>query len=140
MFITAAIILLVLAFAVPLLVRAEDLPVVAPPSPTLYLDERRATIYENLRDLQNEYRMNKLSDEDYQSTKQDLQKELAGVMAQIEKVKAAGESTSSRSRTCRRTCRCSPRSVRDRTGRRGQGIPRGSPGQLRRSVLRRQKE
>ena len=92
MFITAAIILLVLAFAVPLLVRAEDLPVVAPPSPTLHLDERRATIYENLRDLQNEYRMDKLSDEDYQSTKQDLQKELAGVMAQIEQVKAAGES------------------------------------------------
>jgi hypothetical protein len=93
MFITAAIILLVLAFAVPLLVRAEDLPVAAPPSPTLHLDERRATIYENLRDLQNEYRMDKLSDEDYQSTKQDLQKELAGVMAQIEKVKAAGEPT-----------------------------------------------
>ena len=93
MFITAAIILLVLVFAVPLLVRAEDLPVAAPPSPTLHLDERRATIYENLRDLQNEYRMDKLSDEDYQSTKQDLQKELAGVMAQIEKVKAAGEST-----------------------------------------------
>jgi len=84
MFIAAAILLLVLAFAAPLLVRAKDLPVVPPPSPTLHLDQRRATIYENLRDLQNEYRMGKLSDEDYKSTKQDLQAELASVMAQIE--------------------------------------------------------
>lgn len=87
MFIAAAILLLVLAFAAPLLVRAKDLPVVPPPSPTLHLDQRRATIYENLRDLQNEYRMGKLSDEDYKSTKQDLQAELASVMAQIELVK-----------------------------------------------------
>ena len=87
MFITAAILLLVLAFVAPLLVRAKDLPVVPPASPTLHLDQRRATIYENLRDLQNEYRMGKLSDEDYQSTKQDLQAELASDMAQIERIK-----------------------------------------------------
>lgn len=87
MFIAAAILLLVLAFAAPLLVRAKDLPAVPPPSPTLHLEQRRSTIYENLRDLQNEYRMGKLSDEDYQSTKQDLQAELAAVMAQIELVK-----------------------------------------------------
>ena len=87
MFIAAAILLLVLAFAAPLLVRAKDLPVVPPPSPTLHLDQRRSTIYENLRDLQNEYRMGKLSDEDYQSTKKDLQGELANVMAQIELAK-----------------------------------------------------
>jgi hypothetical protein len=87
MFIAAAILLLVLAFAAPLLVRAKDLPVAQPPSPTLHLDQRRATIYENLRDLQNEYRMGKLSDEDYLSTKKDLQTELASVMAQIELAK-----------------------------------------------------
>jgi hypothetical protein len=91
MLIIAAIILLVLAFAAPLLVRATDLPQLPPVSPTLHLDQRRATIYENLRDLQDEYRMNKLSDEDYKSTKQDLQKELAAVMAQIEQVNSAGE-------------------------------------------------
>jgi hypothetical protein len=87
MFIAAAILLLVLAFAVPLFVRAKDLPAVPPPSPTLHLEQRRATIYENLRDLQNEFRMGKLSDEDYQSTKQDLQAQLAAVMAQIELAK-----------------------------------------------------
>ena len=87
MFIAAAILLLVLAFAAPLLVRAKDLPAVPPPSPTLHLEQRRTTIYENLRDLQNEYRMGKLSDEDYQATKQDLQAELAAVMAQIEQAK-----------------------------------------------------
>jgi hypothetical protein len=91
MFIAAAILLLVLAFAAPLLVRAKDLPVVPPPSPTLHLDQRRKTIYENLRDLQNEYRMGKLSDEDYQSTKQDLQAELATVMAQMEQAKKQAE-------------------------------------------------
>lgn len=90
MFITAAIILLILAFAAPLLVRVNDLPEPTPVSPTLHLDQRRATIYENLRDLQDEYRMDKLSDGDYQLTKQDLQKELAVVMAKIEQVKATG--------------------------------------------------
>ena len=94
MFIAAAILLLVLAFAAPLLIRAKDLPVVPPPSPTLHLDQRRATIYENLRDLQNEYRMGKLSDEDYQSTKKDLQGELATVMAQIDRAKKTASSTS----------------------------------------------
>src|ERR1700732_1927863 len=57
-----------------------------PLSPTRHLDERRAAIYENLRDLQFEYRVGKLSDTDYQQTKVGLQKELAGVLAEIEKV------------------------------------------------------
>ena len=87
MFIAAAILLLVLAFAAPLFIRAKDLPVVPPPSPTLHLEQRRTTIYENLRDLQNEYRMGKLTDEDYQTTKKDLQAEFAAVMAQIEQAK-----------------------------------------------------
>jgi hypothetical protein len=68
-------------------VRTKDLPEPAPVSPFDYLDERKAAIYENLRDLQFEYRVGKLSDEDYQQTKQDLQKELAGVLAEIDKVK-----------------------------------------------------
>ena len=54
-------------------------------SPTQHLDERKATIYENLRDLQFEYRLGKLSDEDYAKTKLALQKELAVVVAEIEK-------------------------------------------------------
>ena len=68
-------------------VRAKDLPQPDPVSPFEHLDERKAAIYENLRDLQFEYRVGKLSDEDYQQTKQDLQKELAGVLAEIDKLK-----------------------------------------------------
>ena len=57
-------------------------------SPFAHLDERKVAIYENLRDLQFEYRLGKLSDQDYQSTKRDLQKELAGVLAAVDRMKA----------------------------------------------------
>src|SRR3954447_22794311 len=68
-------------------VRPKDLPVPEPESPFQHLDERKAAIYENLRDLQFEYRVGKLSDEDYQTTKKDLQKELAVVLAEVDKIK-----------------------------------------------------
>ncbi len=58
----------------------------APASPTAHLEERKAQIYENLRDLQFEYRLGKLSDADYQKTKVDLQLELARVLADIDAV------------------------------------------------------
>ena len=67
--------------------RAKDLPEPEPVSPFQHLDERKAAIYENLRDLQFEYRVGKLSDEDYQQTKKDLQNELAGVMAEVDRIK-----------------------------------------------------
>jgi hypothetical protein len=69
-----------------LTIRAKDLPPPDPVSPTQYLEDRKAQIYENLRDLQFEYRVGKLSDDDYQQTKLGLQKELAGVLGEIEKV------------------------------------------------------
>jgi hypothetical protein len=68
-----------------LTIRSKDLPPADPVSPTQHLDDRKAQIYENLRDLQFEYRVGKLSDEDYQQTKLGLQKELAGVLQEIEK-------------------------------------------------------
>jgi rRNA maturation endonuclease Nob1 len=71
-----------------LLIRLKDLPAPAPLSPFQHLDERKAAIYENLRDLQFEYRLDKLSDADYQSIKLDLQKELAQVMAETDRIKA----------------------------------------------------
>ena len=77
-------------------VRAKDLPAPEPVSPFQHLDERKAAIYENLRDLQFEYRVGKLSDRDYQQTKLDLQRDLAGVMAEIDRIKeklSAGEPT-----------------------------------------------
>jgi hypothetical protein len=71
-----------------LLIRFKDLPTPAPVSPFRHLDERKAAIYEGLRDLQFEYRLNKLSDEDYQTTKLELQKELARVLAETDRIKA----------------------------------------------------
>lgn len=90
MLIALGILLVALAFALPLYIRASDLPEPEPVSPTRHLEERKATIYENLRDLQAEFRMGKLSDDDYQTTKQDLQRELAETMAQIEAIAKKG--------------------------------------------------
>jgi len=87
MIIFAASLLTIGVLVFILSVRAKDLPEPEPVSPFEHLDERKAAIYENLRDLQFEYRVGKLSDQDYQQTKQDLQKELAGVLAEIDKVK-----------------------------------------------------
>ena len=83
--VTCLVAIAVIAFI--LTVRPNDLPEPEPVSPFAHLDERKAAIYENLRDLQFEYRLGKLSDADYQSTKRDLQKELAGVMAEIDKLR-----------------------------------------------------
>lgn len=71
-----------------LLIRGKDLPPPVPVSPFKHLDERKASIYENLRDLQFEYRVGKLSDADYLAVKHDLQKELAQVLAEIDRVKS----------------------------------------------------
>ena len=83
--ITCLIAIAVIAFVLG--VRPKDLPVPEPESPFLHLDERKAAIYENLRDLQFEYRVGKLSDSDYQATKKDLQKELAAVLAEVDRLK-----------------------------------------------------
>jgi hypothetical protein len=72
-----------------LFVRLKDIPPPEPVSPTRHLEERKAAIYENLRDLQFEFRVGKLSDADYQQTKVGLQKELAGVIAEITRVSSA---------------------------------------------------
>jgi hypothetical protein len=86
MTLVAAVVLVVAATTLfTLFVRAKDIPAPDPVSPTQHLDERKAAIYENLRDLQFEYRVGKLSDDDYQQTKLALQKELAGVLAEIDK-------------------------------------------------------
>jgi zinc-ribbon domain len=69
-----------------LFVRVQDIPAPEPVSPTRHLEERKAAIYENLRDLQFEFRVGKLSDADYQQTKVGLQKELAGVIGEIERL------------------------------------------------------
>ena len=48
-----------------------------------YLRERQEAIYENLRDLNFEYKAGKLPDMDYQSLKSSLEEEAATVLAEI---------------------------------------------------------
>jgi hypothetical protein len=85
-FFITALVLAVGSLLFTLFVRSQDIPEAPPVSPTFHLDEKKARIYENLRDLQFEYRVGKLSDEDYQKTKQSLQQELAVVLAEIDAV------------------------------------------------------
>lgn len=85
---SAVVLVVAAAVLFTLFVREQDVPPPDPVSPTRHLDERKAAIYENLRDLQFEYRVGKLSDADYQQTKLGLQKELAAVMAEINKFSA----------------------------------------------------
>src|SRR4051812_10433789 len=83
---TCLIAIVIIAFVLG--VREKDLPQPEPVSPFKHLDDRKAAIYENLRDLQFEYRLNKLSDEDYQTTKVELQKELARVLQETDRIKS----------------------------------------------------
>jgi hypothetical protein len=87
--ITCLVAIAVIAFILG--VRPKDLPKPEPESPFAHLDERKAAIYENLRDLQFEYRLGKLSDQDYQTTKKDLQKELAQVMVEVDRLKGGDQ-------------------------------------------------
>ncbi len=93
MLLAAAVMLTVGAIAVTLFIRDRDIPEAEVALPWEHLDLRKAQIYENLRDLQFEFRVGKLSDADYQQTKNSLQGELAGVMAEIDRLKAGGVPT-----------------------------------------------
>jgi rRNA maturation endonuclease Nob1 len=84
MIIASAIALVIAAFFYTLFVRDKDVPEPIPVSPIQHLEDRKHAIYDNLRDLQFEYRLGKLTDDDYQQTKQALQKELAVVLSETE--------------------------------------------------------
>lgn len=79
-----AALLTVGAVAFILLIRAKDLPEEAGESPTRHLEDRKARVFEALRDLTFEYRVGKLSEADYQKTKAGLQRDLARVTAEID--------------------------------------------------------
>ncbi|MBI4908399.1 MAG: hypothetical protein HY820_32540 [Acidobacteria bacterium] len=85
----AAVLIIAGAILLTFYVREKDIPATAPASPGAYLDDRKAQIYENLRDLQFEFRVGKLSDEDYQKTKLELQSELAKVLAEMDRIRGA---------------------------------------------------
>lgn len=68
-----------------LYVRPEHLPPDPVAEPDLeYLYEKKKVVYENLRDLNLEYRMGKLSDADYAQLKAHFQAELAGVLKETD--------------------------------------------------------
>ena len=48
-----------------------------------YLRERKDAVYENLRDLNFEYKAGKVPDADYQSMRASLEEEAAAIMAEI---------------------------------------------------------
>jgi hypothetical protein len=84
MMVAVALLLALGAMFYTLFVRQRDIPDPLPVSPIQHLEDRKYAIYDNLRDLQFEYRLGKLSDDDYQQTKQALQRELAIVLAETE--------------------------------------------------------
>ena len=89
MLLTTAAGVTILLLAYTFVIRRKDLPEAVAAPPWQHLDSRKAAIYENLRDLQFEYRVGKLSDADYQRSKTELQAELATVLAEIDAVKSA---------------------------------------------------
>lgn len=54
-----------------------------------YLRERKEVIYDNLRDLNFEYKAGKLPDVDYQSLRTSLEEEAAAALAEIERLERA---------------------------------------------------
>ncbi|MCS7314987.1 MAG: hypothetical protein RMI94_01000 [Bryobacterales bacterium] len=57
-----------------------------PDWPARQLEQRKAAIYESLRELVFEFRTGKLSEEDYRATRQELRRELAAVTAELERL------------------------------------------------------
>ena len=55
-----------------------------------YLRERLEAVYENLRDLNFEYKAGKLPDADYQSLKSSLEEEAATVLSEIARLEKTG--------------------------------------------------
>ena len=49
----------------------------------IYLRERKEAVYENLRDLNFEYKAGKVPDADYQSLRASLEEEAAAILAEI---------------------------------------------------------
>jgi hypothetical protein len=55
----------------------------------IYLHERKEAVYDNLRDLNFEYKAGKVPDVDYQSLRASLEDEAATIMAEIARIEQA---------------------------------------------------
>jgi hypothetical protein len=63
-----------------------------------YLRERKDAVYENLRDLNFEFKAGKMPDADYQSLKASLQDEAATLLAEIARLEAKAAASPRRAR------------------------------------------
>jgi hypothetical protein len=61
-----------------------------------YLHERKDAIYENLRDLNFEYKAGKVADVDYASLKSSLQDEAATILAEIARLETSSATSGRR--------------------------------------------
>jgi hypothetical protein len=88
------------AITLAALVYVFRIPVALQPGPeqtrTAYLRERKEAVYENLRDLNFEYRAGKLPESDYLSLKSSLEDEAAGILAEIARLESLPASTGQR--------------------------------------------
>lgn len=66
----------------------SDIHVGAEKTRASFLRERKDAVYENLRDLNFEYKAGKIPDADYQSLKSSLQDEAATLLAEIARLEA----------------------------------------------------
>jgi hypothetical protein len=89
MIIALAALIVIGALFFTLRITTKQLPPEESETPIKPLEEAKVRIYEALRDLQFEYRLGKLSDVDYQASKQELQKELARVLQQMDEAAPA---------------------------------------------------
>jgi type II secretory pathway component PulM len=55
-----------------------------------FLRERKEAVYENLRDLNFEYKAGKVPDVDYATMKQSLEDEAAAILSEIEQLESQG--------------------------------------------------
>jgi len=80
-------------FAAALLVyvfyRPDDLEIGEEKTRALYLQERKDATYENLRDLNFEYKAGKLSEQDYAIQRAALEDEAAAILAELESIAKA---------------------------------------------------
>jgi hypothetical protein len=60
-----------------------------------YLRERKEAVYENLRDLNFEYKAGKFPDSDYQAMKNSLEEEAATILAEIARLESDARTVAS---------------------------------------------
>ncbi|MFB3812894.1 MAG: hypothetical protein ACE14L_02190 [Terriglobales bacterium] len=91
----AGVLALCFAMTVALLVYVFYIPAEVAESPdktrAIYLRERKDAVYENLRDLNFEYKAGKVSDGDYGEMRAALEDEAAALLAEIELLENGGE-------------------------------------------------